>query len=126
MNSQLLIFVLTSHAIDFLFRVFSGASEFKIFLIFSSIGFSVSNLLLTSSINLEIKCLRGVKYGYLWITPYMTCQFGQHHLFRMTSFYQCVLLASIHVFNYFCVLDSISFSLFLFYFTALHFSISIN
>lgn len=126
MNSQLLIFVLTSHAIDFLFRVFSGASEFKIFLIFSSIGFSVSSLLLTSSFNLEIKCLRGVKYGHLWIIPYMTCQFNQHHLFRMASSYQCVLLVSIHVFNYFCVLDYISFSLFLFYFTAFHFSISIN
>jgi hypothetical protein len=42
----------------------------------------------------DLNCVQGDKYGSIFIFLHTDNQFNQHHLWKMFSFFHCILLAS--------------------------------
>jgi hypothetical protein len=88
MRSHLSILDLTVQAISVQFRNFPHVSiSSKLFPTFSSIGFSVSGFMWSSSVHLELTLVQGDKSGTIHILLHDNRQLCQHHLLKMLSFF---------------------------------------
>jgi hypothetical protein len=94
MRSYLSILDLTAQAIAVLFRKFSPVPiSSKLFPTFSCISFSVSGFMWISLIHLDLSFVKGNKNGSIRILLHDNCQFSQHHLLKMLSFFHWMILA---------------------------------
>jgi hypothetical protein len=75
-------------------KSFSVPKRSKLFPILSTIRFSLSGLKLSVLIYLALNFVQGDKYRPSWMLLHVDIQLDQHHLFKMLSFLQCILLAS--------------------------------
>ena len=95
-RSCLLIVDLSAYAIGALFRKLSPVPmHSRVFLIFSSIMFSVSGFMLRSLIHLDSSFVQGNRYGSICIFIHADIQLCQHQLLKMFSFVHCIMLASL-------------------------------
>ena len=64
----------------------------RLFPTFFSNRFSESSFLLISLIHVDLSFMHGDKYGYIFILIHANIQLDQHHLSKIISFSQCILL----------------------------------
>jgi hypothetical protein len=96
MRSHLLILDLTAQAIGVLFRNLSPVPIYsRIFTTFSSISFTVSGFMWSSSNHLDLSFVQGDKNGSIHILLYVNCQLSQHHLLKILSSFTWMVLATL-------------------------------
>jgi hypothetical protein len=88
MRSHLSIVDFRALAIGVLIRKFSPMPMCsRLSLTFSSIRFSVSGVMWSSLIHLDLSFVQGDKNGLICIRLLVDCQLNQHHLLKMLSFF---------------------------------------
>ena len=117
MRSHFTILNLTMQAICLLFRNFSPVPiSLRLFPIFSSTSFSVSDFMWSSLIHLLLTLVQGDRNGLIHILLHDNHQLCQHHLLKMQSFFPLDAFSflvedqwTIGVLVHFWVFNSISF-----------------
>jgi hypothetical protein len=94
MRSHLSILDFIAQAIAVLFRSLSLVPiSLRLFPSYSSISFSVSGFMWSSSVHLELTLVQGDKSGTIHILLHDNRQLCQHHLLKMLSFFHWMVLA---------------------------------
>jgi hypothetical protein len=93
-RSHLSTLDLTAQAIAVLFRNFFPVPiSLRLFPTFSSISFSVSGFMWSSLINLDLTLVQGDRNGLIRILLHDNNQLCQHHLLKVLSFFNWMILA---------------------------------
>ena len=96
MWSYLLIIDLSVCATGVLFRkLFPVLIHAKLFLTFSFARVHYNWIYVESLIHLNLSFVQGDRYGSICILLHADIQLGQHHLLKILSFLNCIVLASL-------------------------------